>query len=98
MTTLASVPEQASGEFVVRSTLSPRRRRWLWLEAFIERFFIAFCVYALSIGPMYWHWVAGREVKGSLWIATFYEPLRILGEMVPLFGEWLNWYVRLWIG
>jgi len=64
---------------------------------YLERMWLLFCFYTLSIGPMYWEWVSGREAKGSLVVAAFYEPLRWLGTTVPLFGEWLNWYVRLWI-
>lgn len=71
---------------------------WTWLEGFIERMFILFCIYALSIGPMYWPWVSARQAHGWYMVAAFYEPLRILGETFPLFGQTLNWYISLWVG
>ncbi len=76
---------------------APRQSRLSAFSGYVERMFLLFSVYTLSIGPMYWEWVGAREVTQNLWIAAFYEPLRRLGMAFPLFGEWLNWYVRLWI-
>jgi len=84
---------------VVPSVERSRRIGWLlWMEGFIERMFILFCLYALSIGPMYWQWVDAAYAHGSPWVAAFYEPLRMLGEQFPLFGKSLNWYISLWVG
>ncbi|WP_437227139.1 hypothetical protein SH661x_000195 [Planctomicrobium sp. SH661] len=77
---------------------TPLLWRWgLWLEGFIERMFIMFCVYTLSIGPMYWSWVDAKFAHGPKILAAFYEPLRMLGEAYPLFGKCLNWYVSFWV-
>ncbi len=76
---------------------TPNQSLWLNIEAYIERMFILLCIYTLSVGPMYWDWLAGRQAKGNPYIAAFYEPLRIAGELFPPFGEWLNWYIRFWI-
>lgn len=71
---------------------------WLELEAYVERMFILFSIYSLSIGPMYWHYIDARQGNGNTLLAAFYEPLRLLGELFPLFGKCLNWYVSLWVG
>jgi len=76
----------------------PPQSWWGWLEGFVERMFILFCLYALSIGPMYWQWVEARYVNGFSLIAAFYEPLRILSETFPLLGKCLNWYLTFWVG
>lgn len=62
-----------------------------------EQMIIMFGLYVFSIGPMYWTWLRAKHVDGSQYIAAFYEPLWFLGGLFPRFGEWLNWYVRLWI-
>ena len=72
---------------------------WLaWLSGFVQRTFIMLAIYVLSIGPLYWQWYGGRFAGGSAWLAAFYEPLRIASERIPPFGNWMNWYVNLWIG
>jgi hypothetical protein len=53
-------------------------------------------LYALSIGPMYWKWYEARYVGGSYWILAFYEPLIQLGR-VGFVGDFLNWYIDLWV-
>src|SRR5690606_27926696 len=83
------------------ATTSPgqdRYRLWLRIEACVERSFILFALYALSIGPLYWQWLQSSQVRGFSWLAAVYEPLLLLGEVFPLFGECLNWYIRLGIG
>ncbi|WP_437187099.1 hypothetical protein SH668x_000480 [Planctomicrobium sp. SH668] len=70
---------------------------WLWWEAYFERMFILFCIYTLSIGPMYWQYLNARHASGPTLLAAFYEPLRLLGEYFPLFGKSLNWYISLWV-
>lgn len=71
-------------------------RSWLW--GFVQRMFIMLSLYVLSIGPMYWHWYGGRFAEGSKLIAAFYEPLYIMALAFPRFGEWMDWYVSLWVG
>jgi len=76
----------------------PRRSWWLSLEGFLERMFILFSLYVLSIGPLYWQWVDAKYASGSTWLAAFYEPLYLLGELWPLFGKCVNWYLTFWVG
>jgi hypothetical protein len=68
-----------------------------WLFGLIQRVFLLVGIYVLSIGPMYWHWYGGRFGEGSQFIAAFYEPIFMLVSFVPWFGEWMDWYVGLWI-
>jgi hypothetical protein len=56
-----------------------------------------FVLYTLSIGPMYWRWYASMYLNGPEYIARIYYPLYLLSAFRP-FGEFLNWYVDLWIG
>lgn len=72
---------------------------WLsdYLIASTEQMIILFGLYVFSIGPMYWIWLGAKYVDGSYYIAALYEPLWILCGIVPFFGDWVNWYVRLWI-
>ena len=58
---------------------------------------VCFVLYALSIGPMYWRWYASMYLNGPEYIARIYYPLYLLSAFRP-FGEFLNWYVDLWIG
>jgi hypothetical protein len=92
--TLAEPEKQPAGE---TSPSGSPRSIWTRVVAFLERALICFCLYTLSIGPMYWQWLAGRQARGPVLITAFYEPLRLLGELIPAFGEWLNWYIRWWI-
>lgn len=68
-----------------------------WLFGFVQRMFLLLGIYVLSFGPMYWHWYGGRFAGGSQLVAAFYEPLFILATLIPPFGEWMDWYVGLWI-
>lgn len=68
-----------------------------YLMFLAQRVFIYFSLYTLSIGPMYWKWYASQFVGGSSVVAAFYLPLVKLAEWIPPFGEWLDWYVNLWI-
>lgn len=70
---------------------------WVRLEALAERLFILFSLYVLSIGPLYWQWYGAKYVSGPPLLAAFYEPLWILAGWCPPLGEWINWYVRLWV-
>lgn len=71
-------------------------REWLW--GFIQRMLVMLTIYVLSIGPLYWQWYGARFAGGSTLLAAFYEPLVIIAQWIPPFGEWMDWYVGLWIG
>jgi hypothetical protein len=62
-----------------------------------QRIFLYFVLYALSIGPCYWHWYRSQFVGGSSIVAAFYLPLVVLAEWIPPFGDWLDWYVGFWV-
>lgn len=73
-------------------------RSMAWrVEAFLERTFIWFCLYTLSIGPLYWQWVSAQAGGPYRLLAFFYLPLQVLAETIPPFGGWLNWYLHWWI-
>jgi len=93
-------PAEQPGEVVSPAEAqqgSPRGRVRGWLFGFAQRMFLLVGFYVLSMGPMYWHWYGGRFAGGSQLIVAFYEPLFILATLVPWFGEWMDWYVGLWI-
>lgn len=58
---------------------------------------VCFVLYTLSIGPMFWRWYDSMYLGGPEYIARLYYPLYLLSAFKP-FGEFLNWYVDLWIG
>jgi len=58
---------------------------------------VFFVLYTLSIGPMYWRWYDSMYLNGPEYIARLYYPLYLMSAFKP-FGEFLNWYVDLWIG
>lgn len=68
-----------------------------YLLASAEQMVILVGIYIFSIGPMYWKWLEAKQVDGVHMVAVLYEPLWRLAGLIPAFGEWLNWYVRLWI-
>ncbi len=74
---------------------TPAGSYWIGL---LQRTFLLLSIYVLSIGPMYWQWYDGKFVTGSPIIAAFYEPLVIAASYMSPFGEWLDWYINLWIG
>ena len=53
-------------------------------------------LYALSIGPMFWHWYDSKYLGASELVAMFYEPLLWSCEIKPI-GRAVNWYINLWI-
>jgi len=57
---------------------------------------VIFVLYTLSIGPMYWRWYESMYLNGPEYIARLYYPLYLMSAFKP-FGEFLNWYVDLWI-
>lgn len=69
------------------------KRFLLWLPIY---FLIAFALYVLSTGPMYWSiYKAYRLEEGSL-LAVLYLPLVLMSEWEP-FGNWMDWYIGLWV-
>ena len=78
----------------------PQRRYTVWSFAWnvALQLLIFFVLYTLSIGPMYWRWYAGRNLEPASPVAAFYHPLYRLAEWNDAFGEFMNWYVDLWIG
>jgi hypothetical protein len=65
-----------------------------WLPAY---FVIAFALYVLSAGPMYWMIYAAYFLEPSPLLAIFYLPLVWLSGRSDLFATWLDWYVGLWV-
>ena len=61
-----------------------------------NRGLILLTLYVLSIGPSFWLWVDSMYLEGPPAIATFYFPLLLLCEWIPLFGDLVNWYIQLW--
>lgn len=74
-----------------------RSARWRWWRSTILQILITWTVYVLSIGPLYWKWFEGKHVSGPNLVAAFYEPLYQLAGIFPPLGEFLNWYIALWI-
>lgn len=72
---------------------------WTFLKGVLLQLAIFFTLYTLSIGPLYWRWYAAKFLSGEpTLLGAFYEPLyRFAGWCEP-FGEFLNWYVGLWVG
>jgi len=73
------------------------RSRWRKLEARLEAWFIAICLYICSIGPLYWAWVSSLRGESSRVLQVIYAPLWFAAWLIPPFGRWLMWYIELWI-
>lgn len=71
---------------------------WTFVRYVALQVFIFLALYILSIGPMFWHWYAARNLESNSPVAFFYEPLYLLAGWCEPFGEFMNWYVDLWIG
>jgi len=70
------------------------KRFLLWLPAYLV---IAFALYVLSTGPMYWAiYDAFFMEQGSL-LAVLYLPLVWLSSSSDTFAGWLEWYIGLWV-
>jgi hypothetical protein len=89
-------PEEAGAAVQAPDAADPGTFR-SWLFGFVQRTFLLLGIYVLSFGPMYWHWYGGRFAGGSQIVAAFYEPIVVIATFVPWFGEWMDWYVGLWI-
>ena len=83
-----SAPAEEEPAFDLRAYI----RTTLWQMA------ACFVVYVLSIGPLYWQWYSSMYLNGPSFYAKLYYPLYLLAGLIPPFGEFLNWYVDLWIG
>lgn len=68
-----------------------------WIEVILLDTYIVLSLYVLSIGPLYWQWYSAKFVDGPTVLAAFYEPLFWAANFIPLFGEWLDHYIRWWI-
>jgi hypothetical protein len=53
-------------------------------------------LYVLSIGPMYWHIYEAFFLERRPLIGVFYLPLIVASE-IEFIGDWLDWYVGLWV-
>jgi len=89
---MATAPEQPSA-----ARTSPWRARWEHALTSCLQLATAFIIYVFSIGPMYWSWYRGVYCEGPQIAVRIYSPLYHLAGWCPPFGEWLNWYVQLWI-
>lgn len=81
------------------ATTEPTFGELLWdLAARVYiRVMVILTLYVLSIGPLYWYWHASRYANGDPFFAKLYFPLEILCALWPGFGDWIDWYVNLWI-
>lgn len=92
------VEQTADNESMLSTPQGEEPQGWReYIVASIEQMIILLGVYIFSIGPMYWIWLESKQVDGTYAFAVIYEPLWILAGIIPPLGEWLNWYVRLWI-
>ena len=67
--------------------------RWgPWLAALLS-----ITAYPLSLGPMGWLCVTGRVAHDNQFWTAFYSPLRWVIESSPTCGDWLDFYLDLWI-
>jgi hypothetical protein len=73
---------------------APTRHR---LRRRLLKLAVLFGVYVLSIGPMYWKWFAAMHGLASPVYRAIYLPLEFLARAVPFFGQFLDWYVSLWL-
>ncbi len=57
---------------------------------------VAWALYTLSIGPMFWTWFGARWVDGPEWVLAFYTPLQFVCEHVPYYGDLVENYIWWW--
>ena len=65
-----------------------------WLPAYLA---IAFALYVLSSGPMYWLIYSAYFLETRPLLAILYLPLVWLSSQYDLIARWLDWYVGLWV-
>ncbi len=96
MTAPARTATDASGTAGSDENTPPSFDLKAYLRTTFLQLVVCFVLYTLSIGPMYWRWYASMYLNGPEYIAKLYYPLYLLSAFRP-FGEFLNWYVGLWI-
>jgi hypothetical protein len=69
-------------------------RFFAWLPVYL---LIGFALYVLSAGPFYWKIYEAYRLDGSPYLASLYLPLVVLSEVSDTFGQWMDWYVGLWV-
>ena len=69
---------------------------WEFAARVYNRVIILLVLYVLSIGPSFWLWMESMYLESGPAIATFYYPLVLVCDWIPLFGDLVNWYIRLW--
>ncbi|MGC1276334.1 MAG: hypothetical protein WBC44_21740 [Planctomycetaceae bacterium] len=66
----------------------------MWLPAYV---LVAFTLYVLSAGPMYWLIYSAYFLDPNPLLAILYLPLVWLSGQSDLCAQWLDWYVGLWV-
>jgi hypothetical protein len=80
------------------TTPAPQPRPWrIRCRNFCVRLTVYWVLYTLSIGPMFWWWFEASYLDGPKWIFVFYLPLLVACEYIGPFGDFVNWYINLWI-
>jgi hypothetical protein len=69
------------------------KRFLLWLPVYLV---IAFALYVLSAGPLYWTIYEAYFFGDHPLLAILYLPLVEMSNWGP-FGRWLEWYIGLWV-
>ena len=69
------------------------KRFLFWLPAYLV---IAFTLYVLSAGPLYWTIYESYFFDSNPLLQVFYRPLVLMARWEP-FGRWLDWYLGLWV-
>ena len=65
-----------------------------WLPVYL---LLAFVVYVLSVGPLYWVIFRAYFLDPNPYLAALYLPLVWLSGESDLFARWMEWYVGLWV-
>ncbi len=65
-----------------------------WLPVYL---IVAFALYVLSAGPMYWLIYEAFFLSDGSMIALLYLPLGWLSSNSDIVSRWLDWYIGLWI-
>lgn len=75
----------------------PKRSLWQEIRRRLIITFVAFVLYVLSIGPLYWQYYNAKFNTGSALLAAFYEPLYLLCAYIPPLSRLVDAYIMLWI-
>ncbi|HEX6986353.1 MAG TPA: hypothetical protein VF170_13305 [Planctomycetaceae bacterium] len=65
-----------------------------WLPVYL---LVAFALYVLSAGPLYWAIYEAYFLESDPYLAILYLPLVWLSGQSDLFARWMEWYVGLWV-